>query len=116
VLPKRQKNAESIRDKCRHLLVFPRNIERFKVLGYIHYIRDLMKNVQEQQMVNREVSIKLDKIANMLNDILEKMEKEEPKLDKKLVKKIVKEWKDIDAGRVKLHRYESLDAFEKSLG
>ena len=47
--------------------------------------------------------------------LLKKME-EEPQLDKELVKKIVKEWKDIDAGRVKLHRYDSLSAFEKALG
>ena len=69
--------------------------------------------IQRKQIV--AVNTKLDEITRLLNILLEKAEKEEPTLEKGLIKKIAKEWKSIDAGKIKLHHYNSLGAFEKAI-
>ena len=75
-----------------------------------------MKGVQTQQMVERRLNIKLNKITELLSTILEKMNQEAPELDKKTIKRIAKEWKAIDSGIVKVYHYASLRDFDRALG
>ena len=72
-----------------------------------------MGGTQMQQMINRQLNTKLDRIAKMLSVVLERMDEAEP--DKKLVKRIVKEWNGIDSGRIKVHHYRNLADFEKAI-
>lgn len=71
--------------------------------------------MQKRLVMEKKINIKLDKITKMLDLLLEKMEKDEPALDKKLVKKIAKEWKEIEKGKVKIYHYNSLKDFEKAI-
>lgn len=73
-----------------------------------------MNSEQIQIMIDKRIDTKLDKIARLLDAILVKMDTE-PELDKKTIKKIAKEWKDIESGKVKLHRYNDLKEFDKAL-
>ena len=72
-----------------------------------------MGGTQTQQMINRQLNTKLDRIAKMLSVVLERMDEAEP--DKKLIKKIAKEWKAIDSGRTKVHHYKNLADFERAI-
>lgn len=74
-----------------------------------------MKSAQEQLTVQRRIDIKLDKITRMLNALLKKMDQMEPELDKSLAKKIAKEWKGIENGKVKIYHYNNLKEFEKAI-
>ena len=69
---------------------------------------------QTQQLINKQLNTKLDKITKMLTIVLERMDEAEP--DSKMIKKIAKEWKAIDSGRMKVHHYKSLADFDKALG
>lgn len=73
-----------------------------------------MAGAQTQQMINRKLNTKLDKITKMLGTVLEKMDKAEP--DRNLVKKIAKEWKDIDSGLTRVHHYKNMADFERAMG
>lgn len=75
-----------------------------------------MKSLQSQKMIERRLDTKLDKITELLSTILEKMDKEDSELDKKTIKRIAKEWKGIDSGRVKVHHYSSLKDFDRAIG
>ncbi len=70
-----------------------------------------MSEMQKQQMLERQLNTKLDRITKMLGAVLERMDESEP--DKKLIKKIAKEWKGIDSGRTKIHHYKNLAEFER---
>ena len=72
-----------------------------------------MSGTQTQQMMNRQLNTKLDRIAKMLSVVLERMDEAEP--NKKLIKKIAKEWKAINSGRTKVHHYKSLADFERAI-
>ncbi len=69
---------------------------------------------QKQQTINRQLNTKLDRITKMLTLVLERMDETEP--DSMMMKRIVKEWKAIDSGRMKVHHYKSLADFDKALG
>ena len=73
-----------------------------------------MGGTQTQQITNKQLNMKLDKIAKMLSAILERMDEVDP--DRKMVNKIAKAWKDIDSGRMKVHHYRSLADFDKKIG
>jgi len=69
--------------------------------------------MQTQQMLERQLNTKLDRITKMLGAVLERMDEAEP--DKRLIKKIAKEWKGIDSGKMKVHHYKNLAEFEKAI-
>ena len=73
-----------------------------------------MKSEQIQIMIDKRIDTKLDKIAKLLNEILEKMDTE-PELDKKTIKKIAKDLRDIDSGRMKVYHYNSLKEFDRAI-
>ncbi|MCL5419446.1 MAG: hypothetical protein M1354_01020 [Candidatus Marsarchaeota archaeon] len=75
-----------------------------------------MKEKQEQLTIERQINAKLDRITIMLDELLKKAENEDKDLDRRLAKKIAKEWKEIEKGRVKIHHYNSLKDFEKAIG
>ncbi len=76
-----------------------------------------MKSQQSQEiMIERRLDTKLDKITEMLSAILEKMDNEEPQLDKKMIKRIAKEWEGIDSGKIKVHHYNNLRDLDRALG
>jgi hypothetical protein len=72
-----------------------------------------MKDMQTQQMLERQINTKLDRIAKMLSIVLEKMDEAEP--DKKLIRRIAKEWREIDSGKVKVHHYKNLAEFKRAI-
>lgn len=69
--------------------------------------------MQTQQMLERQINTKLDRIAKMLSIVLEKMDEAEP--DKKLIRRIAKEWREIDSGKVKVHHYKNLAEFKRAI-
>ena len=73
-----------------------------------------MGGTQTQQTINRQLNTKLDRIAKMLSVVIERMDEAEP--DKKMIKKIAKEWKAIDSGRMKVRHYKNLADFERAIG
>ena len=73
-----------------------------------------MAEVQTQQMVTRQLNTKLDRIEKMLSIVIKRMDKAEP--DRDLIRRIAKEWKDIDSGLMKVHHYRSLADFERAIG
>ena len=74
-----------------------------------------MKEKQEQLTIERQINAKLDRITIMLDELLKKAEDEDKDLDRRLAKKIAKEWKEIEKGMVKIHHYNSLKDFEKAI-
>ncbi len=87
--------------------------KRFKILNAHIYLSIQMGGTQTQQMINRQLNTKLDRIAKMLSVVLERMDEAEP--DRKPIKKIAKEWNGIDSGRIKVHHYRNLADFEKAI-
>ncbi len=73
-----------------------------------------MGGTQTQQMINRQLNTKLDRIAKMLSVVIERMDEVEP--DRKMINKIAKAWKAIDSGRMKVHHYKSLADFDRAIG
>ena len=73
-----------------------------------------MDAMQTQQAINKQFNAKLDRIAKMLSIVIERMDEAEP--DKKMIKKIAKEWKAIDSGRMKVRHYKNLADFERAIG
>ncbi len=73
-----------------------------------------MGSIQTQQTINRQLNMKLDRIAKMLSIVIERMDEVEP--DKKMINKIAKEWKAIDSGRMKVHHYKNLADFDRAIG
>ena len=73
-----------------------------------------MGSTQTQQTINRQLNMKLDRIAKMLSIVIERMDEVEP--DKKMINKIAKEWKAIDSGRMKVHHYKNLADFDRAIG
>ncbi len=73
-----------------------------------------MGGTQTQQMINRQLNTKLDRIAKMLSVVIERMDEAEP--DRKMINKIAKAWKAIDSGRMKVHHYKSLADFDRAIG
>ena len=73
-----------------------------------------MGSIQTQQTINRQLNMKLDRIAKMLSIVIERMDEVEP--DKKRINKIAKEWKAIDSGRMKVHHYKNLADFDRAIG
>ena len=74
------------------------------------------KAIKMQKMEQKEISVKLDKVAKLLSEVLESINKETSEISPALRKKLMVRWKAIEQGRVKLHHYRSLAEFDKSIG
>ena len=77
-------------------------------------IVDFMGGTRTQQMINKQLNAKLDRIAKMLSVVIERMDEAEP--DRKMINKIAREWKAIDSGRMKVHHYKNLADFDRTIG
>jgi hypothetical protein len=64
----------------------------------------------------RQVTVKLEKVAKLLDEVLEKLDERNIAVSPALQKKLVARWKAIDSGKVKLHHYRILAAFDRTLG
>jgi hypothetical protein len=73
-----------------------------------------MGGTRTQQMINKQLNAKLDRIAKMLSVVIERMDEAEP--DRKMINKIAREWKAIDSGRMKVHHYKNLADFDRTIG
>lgn len=72
--------------------------------------------MQQMELQNKQISLKLDKVAKLLTEVLEEIKKEDVEISPALHKKLVSRWKAIEAGKVKIHHYNNLKEFDKSLG
>ncbi|MDE1833635.1 MAG: hypothetical protein KGH58_04420 [Candidatus Micrarchaeota archaeon] len=64
----------------------------------------------------RQISVKLDRVAKLLNEVLEALDSGDSGISPALRRKLVTRWSAIDRGRVKVRHYKSLEAFEKTIG
>jgi hypothetical protein len=64
----------------------------------------------------RQITVKLERVAKLLDEVLEELDERNIPISPSLQKKLVARWKAIDSGKVKLHHYKSLAAFDRALG
>ncbi len=64
----------------------------------------------------RQITVKLEKVAKLLDEVLEELDERNISISPTLQKKLAARWKAIDSGKVKLHHYKSLAAFDRALG
>ncbi len=68
------------------------------------------------EVEQRQITVKLEKVAKLLDEVLEELDERSVFISPALQKKLVARWKAIDSGKVKLHHYKSLAAFDRALG
>lgn len=64
----------------------------------------------------RQITVKLERVAKLLDEVLEELDERNIPISPSLQKKLVARWKAIYSGKVKLHHYKSLAAFDRALG
>ena len=68
------------------------------------------------EVSQRQITVKLQKVAKLLDEVLGELDEKGIDIDPALQKKLVARWKAIDNGKAKLHHFKSLAALDKSIG
>ena len=63
----------------------------------------------------RQITVKLEKVVKLLDEVLVSLDEANISVSPSLQKKLIARWKAIESGKVKLHHYKNLAAFDRSL-